>query len=162
MNRVPNLVVLRGFTKAYSWGGLRAGFAVASPRIARHVRELVAPLQVSEISLAAGIRMLAAGDVFARLRQRIRDVKPATMAALERAGFSPYHGHPDLPWIAMADREGDSSRRLTALGIRPLAPTPHPSIAAPPGVIRITLPLSDKRHQLLLALLESSTGESHA
>ena len=162
VNRVPNLVVLRGFTKAYSWGGLRAGFAVASDRIARHVRELVAPLQVAETSLAAAIRMLAAGDVFERLRRRIREVKPPAMTALERAGFSPYPGHPDLPWIALAERGTDSSRTLMLRGIRPLAPTPHPSIAAPSDVIRITLPLSEPRFRLLLALLESSTGESHA
>src|SRR5262249_2634256 len=33
VNRSKNLVVLRGFTKAYSWGGLRAGFAVASREV---------------------------------------------------------------------------------------------------------------------------------
>ena len=39
---VRNLVVLRGFTKVYSWGGLRCGYAVTSARITERIREVVA------------------------------------------------------------------------------------------------------------------------
>jgi histidinol-phosphate/aromatic aminotransferase/cobyric acid decarboxylase-like protein/SAM-dependent methyltransferase len=72
VNRVNNLAVLRGFTKAYSLGGLRAGLVVASPALAAPVRELVPPLQVGELALRAALCLLRAGDVFAPLRARIR------------------------------------------------------------------------------------------
>ena len=161
VSRVPNLVVVRGFTKAYSWGGLRCGFAIASEAVARHVRELISPLQVAENSLAAAIRMLSAGDVFERIRHRIRDVRLPVAAALERAGFRTVPGHTDLPWIAIADREGESSRRLVRIGIRPLAPSSPLGTEAPPELIRITVPLSDERLTLLSSLLEREVGGSH-
>jgi hypothetical protein len=71
-------------------------------------------------------------------------------------------GHPDLPWIAMLDTEAERSRWLMGRGIRPLFPTEHPAVATIPDIIRITVPLSEERHRLLLGLLESRTGESHA
>jgi histidinol-phosphate aminotransferase len=154
-NRVSNLVVLRGFTKAYSWGGLRAGYAVASRPLARHVRELVSPLEVSEQSLAAALRILAAGDVFETIRRRIHALKPRAADALERAGFSPLPSHPDLPWIALSDRRGTPSEMLMRRGIRSLSPAHHPAVDNPPEVIRIMVPLSDDRHALMLALLDA-------
>lgn len=160
VNRVPNLVVLRGFTKAYSWGGLRAGFAVASKEIARHVRELVAPMQVAQNSLAAALRMLAAGDIFERIRERVRLLKPPAFGALDRAGFEPIRSHPHLPWIAMPDPDRQASKRMAALGLRPLEPSRPPSLAGP-DLIRITVPLTDARHDRLLSLLASSSGGFH-
>lgn len=155
VNDVPNLIVLRGFTKAYSWGGLRAGFAVTSKPMAVRVREVVPPLQVAENTLYVVLRMLSAGDVFARIRDRIREVKPAATDALARAGFRAHAGHSDLPWVALDDPGGDSTRRLLARGMRPLAPTPHPAVRNPPEVIRVTVPLSDARMKLFHDLLQS-------
>ena len=98
-----NLVVLRGFTKAYSLGGLRAGFAFASVGIAERVRELVAPLQVGELALQAALRLLGSGDIFERLRARVHAVKPDAVKLLEAAGLRVFAGHPALPWVAVSD-----------------------------------------------------------
>ncbi|HEU0299819.1 MAG TPA: aminotransferase class I/II-fold pyridoxal phosphate-dependent enzyme, partial [Longimicrobium sp.] len=154
VNAVRNLVVLRGFTKAYSLGGMRAAFAVASPGIARRLRELVPPMQVGELALAAALRLLAAGDVFGRLRARVAQVKPVAVGLLREAGIEVLENDPRLPWVALADPGGAASALLEARGIRALRPSPAPALPAPRlEVLRLTVALSDARMALFRALL---------
>jgi histidinol-phosphate/aromatic aminotransferase/cobyric acid decarboxylase-like protein len=157
LETVDNLVVLRGFTKAYSWGGLRGGFALASPGLAGRVRELVVPMQVGELALAAALRLLAAGDVFGQLRRRVRAVKPAFAKRLADAGLVPVDGHPDVPWVVVEDRDGAASRLLAARGIRGLAPAPMPVVPPPTGdLLHLAVPLSDERMALFDRLMAAS------
>jgi len=152
-----NLVVLRGFTKAYSLGGIRAAFALASSAIASRVRDLIAPLQVSEPSLRIALSLLARGDVFSELVERVRVVKPEAIAVLRAAGFETLDGHRDLPWIALRDSGEASSRRLEAVGIRPLLPTTaraFPDAFREQATIRVSLPLSETRLQRFSELLQ--------
>jgi histidinol-phosphate/aromatic aminotransferase/cobyric acid decarboxylase-like protein/SAM-dependent methyltransferase len=159
VGRVDNLVVLRGFTKAYSLGGMRAAFAVASAGVARRVRELVAPMQVGELALRASARLLAAGDVFARLRERVREVKPRTVALLRGTGVDVLPNHETLPWVGISDPGGAASDFLEARGIRALRPAPAPVRPAPRlDVLRLTVPLSDERMALFRALLTGAGG----
>ena len=99
VNRCSNLVVLRSLSKAYCWGGMRAGFAVASPALGARLRERIPPLQVSETSFQLALRLLAEGDVFAGLRRRVEEVKPEVVAALRRLGLEVVEGHSALPWV---------------------------------------------------------------
>ena len=153
--RVSNLVVLRGFTKAYSWGGLRAGFAVASPGITERVRELITPMQISGPALRAVLGVLAAGDVLGPLRARIRLVKEPFARQLTAAGLTVVRGHPDIPWVVVRDNDGGATRFLARRGIRGLLPSPVP---APPGapaaerLLHLTVPLSDRRIALFRKL----------
>jgi len=56
-----NVVVLRSLTKMYGIAGLRLGYLVASPAIARRVIEMKYPWSVNTIALEAGIAALSAG-----------------------------------------------------------------------------------------------------
>jgi histidinol-phosphate/aromatic aminotransferase/cobyric acid decarboxylase-like protein len=157
--RVANLVVLRGFTKAYSLGGMRAGFAVASDEIAPRIRELVTPLQVSEIALAVALRVLATRDACRGLVARVRELKPAVRALLHAAGLETLDGHPDLPWIAVRDDDGERLQWLERQGIRVLLPTtagafPDAHRTTGHGVFRLTIPLSTDRLGVLRERLE--------
>ena len=144
--RLDNLVVVRGFTKAYSWGGLRAGFAVASAGAAGRVRELVPPMQVGELALAAALRLLEAGDVFRQLRARVRAVKPVVVQVLRSAGLEVLEGHEDIPWVIVLDPEGTTSDLLAARGIAGLRPAPATVLGSRgAGLLHLTIPLSDER-----------------
>jgi len=153
VNRVNNLVVLRGFTKAYSWGGLRVGLAVASPALAARVRELVPPLQTGELALEAALSVLRAGDVFARLRTRIYLVKPAVADLLARCGFKLVSGDARFPWISVENQDGAAERLFDQCGIRCLRPASPPTVAHAAKVVRITIPLSEARIALFKRLL---------
>jgi histidinol-phosphate/aromatic aminotransferase/cobyric acid decarboxylase-like protein len=163
--RVANLVVLRGFTKAYSLGGMRAGFSVVSREIAPRIRDLATPLQVSEIALAMALRILAAGNVFSRLVARIREMKPVTGELLRSVGLPILDGHPDLPWIAVRDDDGEHLRWLERQGVRALLPTtagvfPDAFRTRGRGVFRLTIPLSADRLSALRERLEPSAVAS--
>jgi len=155
VNRTKNLVVLRGFTKAYSWGGLRAGYAVASREVSAAVRALVAPMQVGEVALAAALRLIEEGDCLAALRSQIHAMKTRSAALLTSCGLRTIQGHPDLPWIAIDDHDRAASALFAQCGIRPLHPTSHPCISPGPPTLRITIPLSDARLEQLTTLLAS-------
>jgi histidinol-phosphate/aromatic aminotransferase/cobyric acid decarboxylase-like protein/SAM-dependent methyltransferase/predicted N-acyltransferase len=156
---LDNLVVLRSLSKGYSWGGLRVGFAVASAGVAMRVREAVPPLQVAEAAYRMALRLLAEGDVFAPLRDRIGAVKPRLVLLLERLGLEVTAGHPSLPWVLVQDREARASRVLAARGVRakrvPATPgTPRAASTGPDApVLRVSVPLSQERVARCLSLL---------
>jgi histidinol-phosphate/aromatic aminotransferase/cobyric acid decarboxylase-like protein/SAM-dependent methyltransferase len=156
-----NLVVLRGFTKAYSLGGMRAGFAFSSASIAARVRELVAPLQVGELALQAALRLLSEGDIFHRLRTRVQSVKPRAVELLESVGLEVYAGHPALPWVAVSDAGGVASQLLESRGIRALRPAPPPGASkTATEILRLTLPLSTERWELFERFLIGGEGQA--
>lgn len=55
----PNLVLLRSLTKDYGLAGLRLGYALAAPEVARVLRTVKAPWSVSATAQAAGLAALA-------------------------------------------------------------------------------------------------------
>jgi histidinol-phosphate/aromatic aminotransferase/cobyric acid decarboxylase-like protein len=157
VHRLDNLVVVRGFTKAYSLCGLRAGCAIASTGLAERVRELVAPLQVSEITFHAVSKMLAAGDIFGDLRARIRKAKSEFIRRLEASGLVVIGGHEILPWVMVRNVDGETSRLLEERGIIPLHPaTPpiHPRRQL--ELLRLTVPLSERRMRLFNELMTTT------
>src|SRR5208282_2839511 len=64
-------VVLRSFGKAYGLAGLRLGFAIASPDIARSLRAALGPWPVSGPAIAIGARALADSDWLEATRARL-------------------------------------------------------------------------------------------
>ncbi|MGA7204606.1 MAG: histidinol-phosphate transaminase [Specibacter sp.] len=55
----PNLVILRTFSKAYGLAGLRAGYLVAHPDVAAHVRAVSPPFGLNAVAEAAAVAALA-------------------------------------------------------------------------------------------------------
>jgi hypothetical protein len=119
------------------------------------VRELAPPLQVGELAFRAALRLLAAGDVFDRLRDRIHVLKPITVELLEALGLEVIGGHDDLPWVVVRDTGGAASTLLRQRGIRGLAPAPAPSVAGPSTeLLHLSIPLSDERMAVFRRLVE--------
>lgn len=160
IHRVDNLVVLRSLTKAYSRGGLRVGFAVASEGVSARVRELVSPLQVGELAYQAALSLLAAGDIFRHLRARISVVKPVMIELLEAHGFEVIEGYPTLPWVLVPDVDESASKRLACCGIQGLRFVPSPALrSADPELLHLSIPLSDERMALFRELLSGDMGD---
>jgi aspartate/methionine/tyrosine aminotransferase len=98
---VPGLVVLRGVSKGFCCGGLRVGFAVASPGLAARVRAVLPPLAGAALTLDVALELLRHPDPLGPLRARIAEVKPAVEAAARRAGLVVVPADPCVPWIAL-------------------------------------------------------------
>jgi histidinol-phosphate aminotransferase len=69
LERFPNLVVVRTFSKAYGLAGLRVGYAVSGTGIADMLNRVRQPFNVSSVGLAAAVAAL--GD-HAHLAQSVR------------------------------------------------------------------------------------------
>ncbi len=149
---VDNLVVLRGYSKAYCLGGLRAGYAVSSAALAHRVRSLVVPMAVATASLEFALRLTAAGDIFQPLRDRIAEVRPVVAGALERLGVATRTGHPALPWL-MAEDAAVASRVLGRAGIS--HKSFRPAGGGGPELVRLALPLSQARVQRFLDVVQA-------
>ncbi len=67
------LVVLRTFSKAMSLAGLRFGYALAHPAVAREIAKAKLPYNVNRVTLAAAHAALDAGDVLAERARRVRE-----------------------------------------------------------------------------------------
>jgi histidinol-phosphate/aromatic aminotransferase/cobyric acid decarboxylase-like protein/SAM-dependent methyltransferase len=133
---LPRTVVLRGLSKGYGCGGLRVGFAVPAPEIAGLVRDVVAPLAVSAVSLDVACALLRAGDVLAPLRAAIAAAKPEFRAALgERAVLDT---DPRVPWVLV--RESLADNGIVAKSVSP-------------GLWRLSVPLSADRRAAARAAL---------
>jgi histidinol-phosphate/aromatic aminotransferase/cobyric acid decarboxylase-like protein len=148
---VDNLVVVRGFSKGYCLGGLRAGYAVCSAALAETVRTRAVPMAVATASLEFGLQLIAAGDIFGPLRNRIAEVGPVVCAALDRLGVVTSQWHPALPWVVAQDA-AVAARVLARAGISHKSFTPAAGGRA--NLVRLALPLSEPRLQRFLQLVE--------
>ena len=72
--RRPNLVVLRTLSKAHGLAGARLGTLIADPEVVSLLRKLIAPYAISQLTLEAVLRLLAAPHV-RKHQRRIRKVR---------------------------------------------------------------------------------------
>ena len=79
LDRFPNLIVTRTFSKAYGLAGLRVGYAVSQPQVADLLNRVREPFNVNSLALAAAT---AALDDLAHL-ERSRAVNRAGMNRLQ-------------------------------------------------------------------------------
>jgi threonine-phosphate decarboxylase len=89
--RRSNLIVLRSMTKCYALAGLRLGFLVASPPLAKRVREADEPWAVSALAQIAGRESLKDRNYLRRTLQLIVTERQYLMDGLaEIAGLAVY------------------------------------------------------------------------
>jgi histidinol-phosphate aminotransferase len=71
LDRYPNIVVLRTFSKAYGLAGLRVGYGVCAPELARRVWTMQLPFGIGSTAL---VGVAASYDAEVELQQRIRAI----------------------------------------------------------------------------------------
>ena len=95
-----NLIVLRGISKGYWLGGVRLGYAVASPYATRMLRKALVPMSVSSLSYRIGKGVLNCPDLTRALRERIADVKADLSTLLKELDIPPSIGlESSLPYL---------------------------------------------------------------
>jgi histidinol-phosphate aminotransferase len=104
IDRYPNLVVLRTFSKAYRLAAVRVGYAIGTPEVATALRKVGSPFAVSTIAQAAAMAALdaeqellgAVADVV-RERVRVRD-------ALLDLGYTVPPTESNFVWASLGER----------------------------------------------------------
>lgn len=93
LERYPNLVLLRAFTKSYAIPGLRLGYCLAADGDLLERMNLCAPAwAVSVPAQAAGLAALSCPDWPRRARTLIRTERERLLAAMETMGLSVWRG----------------------------------------------------------------------
>ena len=158
VNRAPNVVMLRTFSKIYALAGLRLGWAYCAPAIADVLNRVRGPFNVTAPALAAGVA--AVEDVAALARARAHNDRwlPWFSAQLAALGLTltPSVGNFVLPQFpddpkhnadaafAFLHSRGILTRRMAGYGL--------------PKHIRITIGTGEDMETVAAALAEFMAG----
>lgn len=119
----PNLVLLRTFSKAYGLAGLRVGYAVAHPDVARPVRTASTPFGVNDLAQVAALASLEARDeLMARVAQVVGE-RDRVVAALGDQGWVVPDAQGNFVWLPAGGRTVDLAAGAASHGVlvRPFA-----------------------------------------
>ena len=103
----PNVAVLRTLSKAYGLAGLRVGFAVAHPPVARALRQTQVPFGVSTIAQAAAIASLAAEDALLERVDALVAERTRVEATLAEQGWRLPPSQANFVWLRLGERIGE-------------------------------------------------------
>jgi histidinol-phosphate aminotransferase len=109
LDRYPNLVLLRTFSKAYGLCGLRVGYALCGSedfRIA--VDQVRQPFFCNAAAQAAGIEALKHQDEVARRAERNLAERLALEDGLRRLGIEPAESQANFVWFDLPESAGEA------------------------------------------------------
>jgi histidinol-phosphate aminotransferase len=101
--KLPNVIVTRSFSKSYSLAGLRFGFAVTAPAMAREFNKIKDSYNCDALSLAGAAAALEDQDYFRAIRAKIIATRQRLEKELAKLGFDVVPSHANFVW-ATADR----------------------------------------------------------
>lgn len=115
---LPNLLLLRTFSKGYSLAGLRLGYLLGHPTLIRPMIEKTRDsYNVDAISQALGGAAIADQDYARRTWQQVRESRQALAAGLARLGLDCAQSQTNFVLARVAD-DGPRSARDLYLGLK--------------------------------------------
>jgi histidinol-phosphate aminotransferase len=154
----PNVVVVRTMSKAFGLAGLRVGYAVANPGLAREIETVRGPYKVNALALAAATAALEEDLGWMRTHASlVRDLRTRFAAALCERGLTPLPSAANFVFVplASADRIAVAMRAVDAVAVRAFTGLCrfNEELAASDGAaLRITIGPWDELERALVAL----------
>jgi len=109
IHQLPNLVVLRTFSKSFSLAGMRIGLAFASEEIISGMMKVKDSYNLNRLSIIAATAALQDMPWMMRNVQRIQRSRNKLTTALTRMGFRVYPSHANF---VMAQKKGQNLRAV--------------------------------------------------
>jgi histidinol-phosphate aminotransferase len=146
---LPNLVVLRTFSKCYGLAGLRVGYALGSPKFRAAIDAVRQPFSVNALAQAAGAEaILHQDDVSRRVESTIAE-RLRVEEGLRELGLATAETHANFSWIDLGDAgEADV---VAGLAERQIAVRPGTPLGDP-GHIRVSYGTAEENGRFLAAL----------
>jgi len=146
---LPNLVVLRTFSKCYGLAGLRVGYALGSPKFRAAVDAVRQPFSVNALAQAAGAEaILHQDDVTRRVESTIAE-RLRVEEGLRALGLATADTHANFSWIDLGDAE--EAAVVAGLAEHSIAVRPGTPLGDP-GHIRVSYGTGDENGRFLAAL----------
>ena len=104
LEKAPNVIVARTFSKIYGLAGMRLGYAVASPDVARTMERYASQDNVNAAVLSAALASLADGELVPSVRKLLNGTRRRLCTELDKDGrrYIPSHAN-----FMMIDVGGD-------------------------------------------------------
>jgi histidinol-phosphate aminotransferase len=148
---LPNLVVLRTFSKCYGLAGLRVGYALSSAKFRAAIDAVRQPFSVNALAQAAGAEaILHQDDVTARVESTIAE-RLRVEEGLRELGLATAETHANFSWIDLGDAE--EAAVVAGLAERQIAVRPGTPLGDP-GHIRVSYGTAAENGRFLAALGE--------
>ena len=109
IQNIPNLIVLRTFSKSFSLAGLRIGLAFAPTELIAGMMKVKDSYNVNRLSLVAATAALQDLPWMQRNVRRIQETRRQLVDALVKLGFYVYPSHANF---VMAQRKGQEQKAL--------------------------------------------------
>jgi histidinol-phosphate aminotransferase len=148
---LPNLVVLRTFSKCYGLAGLRVGYALGSPKFRAAVDAVRQPFSVNALAQAAGAEAILHQDDVARRVESTVAERLRVEQGLRQLGLQTSETHANFSWIDLGDaEEGDIVAGFAerSIAVRPGTPL------GDPGHIRVSYGTAEENGRFLTAMGE--------
>ncbi|GAB5601968.1 histidinol-phosphate transaminase [Thermus sp. FJN-A] len=144
----PHVALLRTFSKAFSLGGVRAGYLLASPEVAEVVREVLPPF-VLPAHTGAILEVVLENPGYVReVVEGVRRERERTYAGLlNHPTWRPYPSHTNFLLVKTPDAE-EAFRHLLAQGVLVRRQDRYPGLA---GCFRVTIGLREEMDAFLRA-----------
>jgi histidinol-phosphate aminotransferase len=107
LDRHPNLVLLRTFSKVYGLCGLRVGYALGSEDFRLAVDRVRQPFSVNALAQAAAAEALRHVDEVERRVERTAIERMHVESELEERGLETTDSQANFSWVSLGDRDED-------------------------------------------------------
>jgi histidinol-phosphate aminotransferase len=107
LDRHPNLVLLRTFSKVYGLCGLRAGYALGSEDFRLAVDRVRQPFSVNALAQAAAAEALELVDEMERRVEQTAIERMHVESELEERGLDTTDSQANFSWVSLGDRSED-------------------------------------------------------
>jgi histidinol-phosphate aminotransferase len=152
LDRHPNLVLLRTFSKVYGLCGLRVGYALGSEDFRLAVDRIRQPFSVNALAQAAAIEALAHQDEVERRVERTAVERLHVETALAERGLETTDSEANFSWVSVGDRsEAEVVRGLAERGVI----VREGAALGQEGRLRVTYGTREENDRFLAALDES-------
>jgi histidinol-phosphate aminotransferase len=107
VERHPNLVVLRTFSKVYGLCGLRVGYSLGPESFRLAVNRVRQPFSVNTLALAAATEAIGHQDEVERRVEQNMIERVHVDSELEERGFETTDSQANFSWVSLGDRDED-------------------------------------------------------
>jgi histidinol-phosphate aminotransferase len=129
------VIVVRSFSKIFGLAGLRLGYAIADPAVARLLDVVQEPFNVNRVALAAGIASLSDPGFVTRRREEVAAARAVLELELSGAGIRVFPSQANFSLIELGRDEAPICLALLRRGV---LIRPGTSFGLP-GFARITI-----------------------
>jgi histidinol-phosphate aminotransferase len=149
LDRHPNLVVLRTFSKVYGLCGLRVGYALGPEGFRSAVDRVRQPFSVNALAQAAAAEAIRHQDEVARRVERTAVERLHVESALAERGVETSDSEANFSWLSVGDR--DEAAVVAALARRGVIVRPGAALGEA-GRLRVTYGTRAENERFLEAL----------